>query len=393
MLSEQMDQGGSDLLAVLISRDRAEGASAAPYGVRASEPMPSPASVRGPAMTVAALRSPRLSPPGSPPTPGSPPWRARSSRRRCETWAFDAQDLAELRARASQALSRRRADAALEPAGRRSPSAPVLPLAGAAGLGLVGAALVGAAPAQAAPVEFPAWASVTGVVPDAGGLDRQAAQANDWTFSWSTDASGVVTFDYADGTRSTSLDPTARPAVPPGAAGTPGAGELSVQSLNDPLWDADPAQAADPGLDELAAAVSAPFEKTPSGQDSSDQAPGPRSDSADASDQEILSTAAVGLGGQYVWGGTGFKAWDCSAFVQWVYAQHGIEIPRVTWEQFAAAQPTTQPRPGDLVSQNGGSHVGIYLGGDRMISALNPQQGTIEHSVHDMALDGFYTVR
>ena len=79
--------------------------------------------------------------------------------------------------------------------------------------------------------------------------------------------------------------------------------------------------------------------------------------------------------------------------MQWVYAQHGLELPRVTWEQFAAAEPTADPRPGDLVSQNGGSHVGIYLGGDRMISALNPQQGTIEHSVHDMALDGFYTVR
>ena len=253
-------------------------------------------------------------------------------------------------------------------------------------------------------------------MPDDAGLDRAAAEANDWTFSWSTDADGVVSFAYADGSRSTSLDPTARHAAPPTAADTTGKDQLAVQSLQDPLWDTDPAQpATDPGLDELAAAATAPFERGPSAVTPSagpETAASPTASAAAApastterastsagstgggvSDEGILATTRLGLGGRYVWGGTEFKAWDCSAFVQWVYAQHGLELPRVTWEQFAAAEPTADPRPGDLVSQNGGSHVGIYLGGDRMISALNPQQGTIEHSVHDMALDGFYTVR
>lgn len=105
----------------------------------------------------------------------------------------------------------------------------------------------------------------------------------------------------------------------------------------------------------------------------------------------IVETAMLGLGGHYVWGGTGFKNWDCSGFTQWVYAQHGIQIPRVTWDQFAAATPTANPRPGDLVSQNNGSHVGIYLGDGLMISALNPQQGTMIHPVDAMQVDGFYT--
>ena len=107
----------------------------------------------------------------------------------------------------------------------------------------------------------------------------------------------------------------------------------------------------------------------------------------------MAGTAYQGIGGAYVWGGTGFKAWDCSGFTQWVYAQNGINLPRTTWAQFAAGTPTANPQPGDLVSQNGGSHVGIYIGNSQMISALNPSQGTQVHSVNAMQVDGFYTFR
>ena len=107
----------------------------------------------------------------------------------------------------------------------------------------------------------------------------------------------------------------------------------------------------------------------------------------------LVGTAYQGIGGAYVWGGTGFKAWDCSGFTQWAYAQNGINLPRTTWAQFAAGTPTSNPQPGDLVSQNGGSHVGIYIGNGQMISALNPSQGTQVHSVNAMQLDGYYTFR
>lgn len=116
-------------------------------------------------------------------------------------------------------------------------------------------------------------------------------------------------------------------------------------------------------------------------------------DGASSADgRAIVETSMRGLGGNYVWGGTAYKNWDCSGFTQWVYAQNGISIPRVTWQQFGAAQKTSNPQVGDLVSQNNGSHVGIYLGDGLMISALNPQQGTLVHSVDAMKLDGFYTV-
>ena len=107
----------------------------------------------------------------------------------------------------------------------------------------------------------------------------------------------------------------------------------------------------------------------------------------------IVGSAMQGVGTGYVWGGTSFGAWDCSGFTQWVYAQNGIDIPRTTYQQIAAATPTANPQPGDLVSQNGGSHIGVYIGNGKMVSALNPTQGTFVHSVNAMPVDGYYTYR
>lgn len=108
----------------------------------------------------------------------------------------------------------------------------------------------------------------------------------------------------------------------------------------------------------------------------------------------VVGTAFQGVGQGYVYGGPAVPGqWDCSSFVQWVYSQHGVDLPRTTWAQFASATPTSTPQPGDLVSQNGGGHVGIYIGNGQMISALNPSQGTQVHSVNAMQLDGYYTFR
>lgn len=100
--------------------------------------------------------------------------------------------------------------------------------------------------------------------------------------------------------------------------------------------------------------------------------------------QDILRYTQDGLGGRYVWGGTAFKAWDCSGFVQWIYRQAGIELPRV--EQWRVGVRTGSPQPGDLVVQNqqgpdNWGHVGIYAGDGMMWSALNPAVGTLLHPI------------
>ena len=97
-------------------------------------------------------------------------------------------------------------------------------------------------------------------------------------------------------------------------------------------------------------------------------------------DDKLVSVASTGLGKPYVWGGTTPAGWDCSGYVQWVYAQAGIKIPRV--HQWEAGTLTTNPVPGDIVVQNNNTHVGIYAGGGMMYSALNPDQDTRFHSVN-----------
>lgn len=113
--------------------------------------------------------------------------------------------------------------------------------------------------------------------------------------------------------------------------------------------------------------------------------------SLDATRAGIVNSAKSGLGGAYIWGGKTFKAWDCSGFVSWVYAQHGIKLTAYTYSMVGELKVTNAPKPGDIVFQNGYSHVGIYIGDGKMISALNPTEGTIVHSVSVMSVDGYYT--
>ena len=122
------------------------------------------------------------------------------------------------------------------------------------------------------------------------------------------------------------------------------------------------------------------------------QAPAaPAASTGNASRDAIVATAMSGLGGAYVWGGKTFGAWDCSGFTSWVFAQHGIKLTAFTYAMKNELRPTSNPQPGDIVFQNGYSHVGIYLGDGKMISALNPTNGTLVHPTSWMSVDGYYT--
>ena len=95
----------------------------------------------------------------------------------------------------------------------------------------------------------------------------------------------------------------------------------------------------------------------------------PAASSGNASRDAIVATAMSGLGGSYVWGGKSYGAWDCSGFTSWVFAQHGIKLTAFTYAMKNELRPTSNPQPGDIVFQNGYSHVGIYLGDGEMIEA------------------------
>ncbi|MFD1845137.1 LysM peptidoglycan-binding domain-containing C40 family peptidase [Arthrobacter flavus] len=158
---------------------------------------------------------------------------------------------------------------------------------------------------------------------------------------------------------------------------------------------AAPAPAAAPAPVAAPAAAPAPAETSTLGITTASEAIQPlgaASTGGQVSSAGIAGTAQGLVGSPYVFGGTSPGGWDCSGFVQWVYAQHGIDLPRTSQAQMGALTPTSNPQPGDLVIQNGGGHVGIYIGGGQMVSALNPSQGTLVHAVDAMPLVGYYTL-
>lgn len=88
----------------------------------------------------------------------------------------------------------------------------------------------------------------------------------------------------------------------------------------------------------------------------------------------IVSAAKNLLGSRVVWGGASpAQGFDCSGFVQYVFRQMGVELPRTADLQFLVGRmvPRTDLRPGDLVYFTtyapGASHVGIYIGGGKFI--------------------------
>jgi len=91
---------------------------------------------------------------------------------------------------------------------------------------------------------------------------------------------------------------------------------------------------------------------------------------------KMLKSKAYGfLGTRYRFGGSSTRGIDCSSFVQHVFREMDVSLPRTAREQFEIGNEVS---PGDL--QKGDlvffrtyahypSHVGIYLGGSKMIHA------------------------
>ena len=89
----------------------------------------------------------------------------------------------------------------------------------------------------------------------------------------------------------------------------------------------------------------------------------------------IVSLALSLRGTPYRNGGSDLAGFDCSGFVQWVFAHNGLVLPREVREQYRVGRniEADNVRAGDLVFfetvSPGASHVGIALGGGEFVHA------------------------
>jgi peptidoglycan DL-endopeptidase CwlO len=97
----------------------------------------------------------------------------------------------------------------------------------------------------------------------------------------------------------------------------------------------------------------------------------------------LTSSALRFLGVPYVFGGTSTSGFDCSGFVQHVFAMLGVGLPRTADAQYDVGKPAVGgPRPGDLVffdTYGGVSHVGIYLGKGQFVHASSSHGVMVSH--------------
>lgn len=104
----------------------------------------------------------------------------------------------------------------------------------------------------------------------------------------------------------------------------------------------------------------------------------------DGSFSALMSEATRYIGYPYVWGGSSpDTSFDCSGYICWVYTRSGVyHLSRTTaqgiYDQCAIVS-REEARPGDLVfftgtyaSAGAVSHVGIYVGGSRMLHCGSP---------------------
>jgi len=105
---------------------------------------------------------------------------------------------------------------------------------------------------------------------------------------------------------------------------------------------------------------------------------------ASASAARILSSGERYLGTPYKWGGTSpTSGFDCSGFVQYVYARNGVELPRTSrqqaqvglalpasWGSVAAGDLVMFAEPGEAIS-----HVAIYAGNRRILHSSSSGGG------------------
>ncbi|SNY05123.1 transglycosylase SLT domain-containing protein [Paractinoplanes atraurantiacus] len=116
-------------------------------------------------------------------------------------------------------------------------------------------------------------------------------------------------------------------------------------------------------------------------------APSMRLNSA-ATGQSVVDAAKKYLGTPYVFGSTDpDKGLDCSSLVQRAFADLGIKVPRLSYQQAKVGEAVpnlAQAKPGDILAFDSPvDHVAIYVGDNKMIAAPKPGDQVKIQSVYE----------
>ena len=104
-----------------------------------------------------------------------------------------------------------------------------------------------------------------------------------------------------------------------------------------------------------------------------------------------LSYALAQVGKSYVYGAAGPSSFDCSGLTMAAWSQAGVSLPHSSSAQYNSGQHISESelQPGDLVFYYSPiSHVGMYIGGGKIVNALNPGSGVKVSGLHDMPFSG-----
>jgi len=97
------------------------------------------------------------------------------------------------------------------------------------------------------------------------------------------------------------------------------------------------------------------------------------------------------VGNAYVYGAAGPSAFDCSGLTMAAWSQAGVSLPHSSSAQYSSGRHISESelQPGDLVFYYSPiSHVGMYIGGGKIVNALNPGAGVVISGLHDMPYVG-----
>ena len=100
------------------------------------------------------------------------------------------------------------------------------------------------------------------------------------------------------------------------------------------------------------------------------------------------------IGYPYQYGGTSPSGWDCSGFVQYVFAQFGVSLPRTSGAMMSVGSPVgslAEAQPGDIIASAG--HAAIYIGNGMVMNAMDYGAGTNTAAVAWVFPGGGYAIR